>query len=73
MGRKSGEILSALVFSRALRPREIRALLNGNIDVLGFLPIQVKGDSLRRPSDHDKQTPCIARRNRLVKGKRAPV
>jgi hypothetical protein len=38
----TGRIAEGLVFNRALTAAEIRGLMDGDIEALGFLPVQVE-------------------------------
>lgn len=62
MGETRGRIVHALVFNRALTQREIDGLVKKNLNVMGFLPVQVERDDLRVPSNRDRQLSVIKRK-----------
>ena len=51
-----GEVKECIVIARAISANEVAALMDRNIDVLGFLPIQIESDAIRVPRQDDMQS-----------------
>lgn len=51
-----GIIENALIFKRCLTSDDTKALVRGDIDRLGFLPIQIERDVASIPSNSDEQS-----------------